>query len=163
MAHLLLNLRSKSKIANWLRRRFHSPRQQPNDSVAIHNDIKIVRNHDNSQAVTAVQVAEQLDDLAPGSGVEVSGRLIGQQDARLIDQGTGDGGTLHLAAGQFARPMPEPLAQADSFQEFHAPPPQWLTLAQPAPRGMLDHLRHQDVFERIELRQQVVELEDEAE
>src|SRR5262249_47572625 len=74
-----------------------------------------------------------------------------------------DGSALHLAAGQFAWLMLEPVAESDAVEQFRGPPSQPGTLPEPAEQRMPDHLRHEHVFQRRELRQQVVELEDEAE
>ena len=61
------------------------------------------------------------DDLAAGLGVEVAGRLVGEQDARPVDEGAGDGGALHLAAGQLARPVVQPAAEADAVEQLDGP------------------------------------------
>ena len=58
---------------------------------------------------------------SPGRLVEVAGRLVGQQQVGLGDQGPGDGRPLHLAAGQLARAVLQPMAQADQFQQFARP------------------------------------------
>ena len=57
----------------------------------------------------------------PRRRVEVAGRLVGQQHARPVDQRPGDGGALHLAAGQLARLVLEPMAQADAVEHLAAP------------------------------------------
>ena len=43
---------------------------------------------------------KQRHDLAPVAVIEVAGRLVGQQQARIVDQGAGDGDALLLPAGQ---------------------------------------------------------------
>src|SRR5437899_14488 len=47
-----------------------------------------------------VQLLEQPHDLLPGDGVEVAGRLVGEQDGRAHDEGPGDRHPLALAARQ---------------------------------------------------------------
>ena len=94
---------------------------QPHHAIGAGDDVHVVRHHDDSQPVLPVQVAEQADDLAAGVGVEVAGRLVGQEDARPIDEGAGDGGPLHLAAGQLARPVVEPMAEADAVEQLDGP------------------------------------------
>ncbi len=42
---------------------------------------------------------QRLDGLAR-FGVEISGRLVGQDETRFIDEGPGDGHPLLLSAGQ---------------------------------------------------------------
>ena len=64
---------------------------------------------------------------------------------------------LLLAAGQLARPVREPLAEADPAPG--SPPPARRSVRARQPQ---DQPRHHRVLERGELRQEVVELEDEA-
>ena len=73
---------------------------------------------------------KQADDLGAGVGVEVAGRLVGEQDARAIDQGAGDGGALHLAAGQLARLVLQAMPQADAVEQLRG-----LLLQRPAFAG----------------------------
>src|SRR5437868_6650936 len=93
----------------WVWCFFHATFHQPDDAVRAGHEIEIVRHHDDSQAVLAVQVAEETDDFLAVGGVEIAGRLVGKQDAWLIDKGAGDGRPLHLAAGKLSRPMPQPM------------------------------------------------------
>ena len=58
-----------------------------------------------------------------GRGVEVAGRLVGQQQRRVADHRAGDRDPLPLAAGQLVRPVVEPVAQADPVQRRLGPPP----------------------------------------
>ena len=51
----------------------------------------------------AVEVVERVDDLGAGVAVEVAGRLVGQHERRLADDGAGDGHPLALAARQLPR------------------------------------------------------------
>ncbi len=48
----------------------------------------------------AVDAVEQLHDPDAGGGVEVSGRLVAQQDARAVDERTRDRHALLLATRQ---------------------------------------------------------------
>ncbi|MND70946.1 hypothetical protein D3C80_624640 [compost metagenome] len=88
--------------------------------------------------------------------VEVAGGLVEQHQCRPVDQGTGDGHTLALAAGQFGRLVRQAMAQAHAFQQRRGP------LARFADGGAADQQRHADVLQGGELRQQVVELVDET-
>ena len=47
-------------------------------------------------------------------------RFIKQDDFRLHRQGSGNGDTLLLAAGEFLRIIPGLIAEADHFQKFQA-------------------------------------------
>ena len=84
--------------------------------VLLADEFQVVSHHYDSQPFLAVQVAQQAHDIAAGVGVEVAGRLVGQQHVRAVDQGAGDGSPLHLAAGQLARPVVDAIAQPDPFE-----------------------------------------------
>ena len=60
-----------------------------------------------------VQPSEQVEDRAAGDAVEVAGRLVGQKEGGLIDQGAGDGDALALAAGEFGGAVLEAMPEAD--------------------------------------------------
>jgi hypothetical protein len=60
-----------------------------------------------------VKIRQQRHDDGLVDGVEVAGRLVGEDEGRLIDQGAGDADSLLLAAGELARTVIEALAQAD--------------------------------------------------
>ena len=47
--------------------------------------------------------------------IEVSGRLVGQQDRWIRGQGAGNRHALLLAAGKLRRAVIEPAGQADAF------------------------------------------------
>src|SRR5258708_14314330 len=48
--------------------------------------------------------ADDVPELAAALGIESGGRLVEKEDARIADQGSGDGEALLLAAGKFADP-----------------------------------------------------------
>src|SRR4051812_41763370 len=88
--------------------------------------------------------------------VEVSGRLVGEQDTRSIRDRARDRDALLLAAGKLRGPMLEPLLEAEIAEQLGGARAR-LFLPEAA-----DHLRHHDVLDRRELRQQMVKLVDEA-
>ena len=59
---------------------------------------------------------EQLENLVPGPGVEVAGRLIGEQDPGLSDDRAGDRDALALAAGELGWAVAGPLGEADPLE-----------------------------------------------
>src|SRR5262245_20619029 len=59
--------------------------------------------------------------------------------------------------------MVQAMRQANALHQLLRPSSQRLTATEPAEYGMADHLRHQDVLQRRQFWQQVVELKDEAE
>ncbi len=103
-----------------------------------------------------VQLQEQAQQPPGEAGVDVAGRLVGEQDLRPADQRAGDGGALLLAAGEHRG------------QHMHA-------LAQPHPSQQLAHLgavarllaplhaqRQGDVLVRREMVEQAEILEHDA-
>ncbi len=54
--------------------------------------------------------------IAAGGGVEIAGRLVGEDQRRARGDGAGDGHALLLAARKLRRIMGEAMAEADRFQ-----------------------------------------------
>ena len=65
-----------------------------------------------------VDPVEQPHDALAGGGVEVAGRLVGQQDQRPVDEGPGDRHPLLLAAGQLVGQVVALLGQADQVEDL---------------------------------------------
>ena len=61
--------------------------------------------------------------LLAGAGVEVAGGLVGEDDVGPAGEGAGHGDALLLAAGELARPVVQPVAQADDVDEGVDPLP----------------------------------------
>ena len=60
------------------------------------------RNHDNGLALL-YQLAEQQVNIALGADIDAAGRLIEDDDIRVVQQPLGDNDLLLVAAGQVAR------------------------------------------------------------
>ena len=82
-------------------------------------NVGFVRHHDDGAAL-AVQAVEDLDDLLARLGIQVSGRLVGQDDFRIVDQGAGNGDPLLLTAGELKGPVVEAIGQADIGGDLNA-------------------------------------------
>ena len=100
--------------------------------------------------------AEDLHDLLAGDAVEVAGRLVGQEDAGLVHQRTGDGHPLALAAGELVGPVVHAVGQAHPLQRRRGP----VAALPPAHAGV--HQRQLHVVQRGGPGQQVEGLEHEA-
>jgi hypothetical protein len=148
---------SESATVRFLRRaqRAQSTVDESQHAVAAGGETFAVRGEHEGERHLALQLAQQLEHAPSGSRIEVARRLISQHDRGVRDDGACDGHALLLPAGQLAGPVVQPLAQPELFQRL-AGPPQLVTLATPDTEG------HLDVLERRELRQQVVQLEDET-
>ena len=96
---------------------------------------------------------EQIHDLDRQHGIQVPGRLVGEQDERIMDQGAGDHRPLLFAPRQLRRQRRRPMLQADLREH----PPD-------APIALVpfdsDHLkRERDVFRHRRPWQQLEILE----
>ncbi|HEX7779284.1 MAG TPA: hypothetical protein VF424_08610 [Vicinamibacterales bacterium] len=104
----------------------------------------------------AMHLPQELVQVRRGRFVQISGRFVRQQERGPADKGAGDRHALLLASGQRPGPVMRTIGQPHPVEQgLRAHPP--LTGRQP--RNSEGHL---DVFERRELRQQVMELEDES-
>ena len=130
------------------------------DAIRIGGDVGLVRDHDDRDAAFAIERGERLHDLVRRAGVEVAGRLVRQQQARVVDQRARDRDPLLLAAGELARRVALTVAQAEQ--------PERRACALGARsrvcrrRGRVEQ-RQCDVLERAGARQQIEALEHEAE
>ena len=119
----------------------------------------VVGDHDDGDALLAVERRRRSCRRSPVSLVEVAGRLVGQQGAAAT--GPGPGPPPPAAArrrtgrpGGGRRALAEPHLAEQRLRACRGPRP---------PARARDEQRHHHVLERGELGQQVVELEDEAE
>jgi len=89
------------------------------DAVAEFGHLGVVRDHDHRHAAGVAERAKVVHDQAAGLGVQCARGFVGQQDARVVDHGAGNGHTLLLAARQtvaavmHARRKPHQLKGAD--------------------------------------------------
>jgi len=113
-----------------------------------------VRDDDHDGVLPGVHGDQQVSNRGRGFGIEVAGGLVAQDQSRIPDQRAGDGGSLLLPAGQFRRPVMQPLAKADL-------PQQRLGAFGCAAVRFANQCRHQHVLEHRALRQQAVVLQHE--
>src|SRR5690606_3719220 len=114
----------------------------------------IVRDEHERRPALAVQFLHQRDGAFAGRGVEISGRLVGEQDPRLVDERARERDALLLAARELRRIMIEPAAQAHALEQRRGPRRDVAVAAQ------LE--RHLYVLERGQRRQELERLKDEA-
>ena len=89
------------------------------DDAALHvvHHLAVVGDDDDGGA-GLVDPVEQLHDPDRGDRVEVSARLVGQQQRRVVDEGAGDGDALLLAAGELVGVAVELGREADQAQRL---------------------------------------------
>ena len=76
---------------------------------------------EHAHVVRALQLADQLQDLRLHRHVERGGRLVGDQELRIVGDRDGDHHALALAAGELMRILLEPrlrLGDAHFLQEI---------------------------------------------
>src|SRR5438876_2331199 len=125
------------------------------DPFGVGGDVGIMGDDDDRHALT-VQLDEQLHDRLSGVGVERAGRLVGEQEQRLVDDGARDRHALLLAARELIGQVVHAIAEADPLERvdrFLAP--------RAAALAGVDH-GQLDVLERRVARQQIERLEHEA-
>ena len=77
--------------------------------------------HDHkSLSETISQVKKELMQFFLIMGIQASGRFIGQDNCRLIDQCTGYSYPLFLSAGEFIRFMRCPFLQSHKIKNLHS-------------------------------------------
>ena len=103
-----------------------------------------------------VQLVEQAHDVAARRRIEVAGRLVRQQDARLRDERPGHRDALALTARHLARPVHHSLAQARRARASASRARCVLALEPGVDQRQLD------VVQGVRARQQVERLEYEA-
>ncbi len=116
----------------------------------------VVGDHHDGLAVLLVERRQQVEDLVAGLAVEVAGGLVGQQQRRVGDDGAGDADALLLAARELARIVFGAVGQAHDVEGDGHP------LLALGLRQVGEQQRQLDVALGGQHRQQVVELEDEA-
>ena len=119
-------------------------------------DIGGVRRQQHGDAQLPVELGDQRQHVGAVLGIEIAGRFVGDEQRRLMDQRAGDRGALHFAAGDLLRVVRQPMRDADALGER----------PRAAFRLLVLHAREQagqrDVVADRQRRQQVEELEDEA-
>src|SRR5271169_6653028 len=85
------------------------------DARALLRDPRVV-GHDDDGLAAPVRLVEDLQDLGAGLRVQVSGRLVGEDQGRFHDDGPGYGRALALPARELRGPVLRPLEEADLLQ-----------------------------------------------
>ena len=113
------------------------------------------RGQQHRDAGLSVQGAQDLQHTLAALGVEIAGRLVRDEEGRLVDEGTRHRRPLQLTARHLRRKMGQTVSQPHPFG----------TLARPGRalgrRDAREQQRQRDVLGQRERGQEVEELEDE--
>src|SRR6187402_1366356 len=131
------------------------PVLQGDQPVGVGGGDRVVGDHHHRLAELVHRLAQQPQDVGARLRVEVAGRLVGEDDRLLADQRPGDGDALLLAAGELGGAVGAAVLEADGADQ----------LVDPLLVGLAagDRERQHQVLLGGEDREQVEELEDEAE
>ena len=117
---------------------------------------RVVGHHDDGLAQLAAQPPHEHQHVLGRDAVEVACGLVGHEQGRVRDQGARNGHPLLLAAGELPRGVVHAVLEADQPQ--HGP-----HVLPALPAGEIgQHERQLDVLEGRQHRDEVVELENEA-
>ena len=115
-----------------------------------------MRDDDEHRLLLLLQFDQELADHAGGGPIKCAGWLVGQQQARFLNQRAGDGDAGPLTTREFRRAMLQSRGETDAVEQF---------LSAGNERGRrppFGQRRHQHVFNHGQLRQQVMLLKHEA-
>ena len=88
---------------------------QSNLALGQSRHLRIVRHHNDRVALT-MQIAKKIRNDGLIGGIEIAGRLIRQQDRRIINKRPRNADTLLLAAREFTGQMLNSIAKTNPFQ-----------------------------------------------
>ena len=133
----------------------HDPAVAQHDhAVADRRGVGVVGDHHDRLVELVDGLAKEVEHLGAGAGVEVAGRLVGEDDRRARDERARDRDALLLAARELGGPMRAAVVEADGVDQVIDP------LVVDVAAG--DRERQDDVLLRRQDGQQVEGLEDEA-
>jgi hypothetical protein len=112
-------------------------------------------------ALFAVKLFDNVHDLAAGFDVEVARGFVGEEDARVVHKRPGDGDALALTAGELVGAVLEAMGEAELGKEVDGAGLEGFAVGAEAEPTVLDHGGKEGVFQDVELREEVVELENE--
>src|SRR5215831_6605470 len=118
-------------------------------------DIRIVR-YQNDRSALATEPPEEVEDGFAGSGVEVLGGLVGEDQAGIVHQSAGDCGALLLSTRELAGPMFSAIGHLDLFEGGHG-----TLVPLPGADAAVDH-GQLHVLQHVQLGQEIEKLKNET-
>ena len=117
----------------------------------------IVGNNYNRLMQLTVQAVKELIDIVCRARIKVTGRLIAKKYFWFVGQCTCNGNPLLLAAGELTWLVGLLVLHINHVEQLHGPLPDLFSAS-----ATVDHHRHTDIFDSVELGQQKVKLIDKA-
>ena len=78
----------------------------------------VVADDDRGRAALSRELGDQRVDHLGVLGVQLAGRLVGEQEPRAMCEGGAESDSLLLAAGQAPGPLVEPVSETHALQEL---------------------------------------------
>ena len=88
------------------------------DTVGESLEADVVRHHDHCDLFAHVQVDQNLHDDVSAAGVQITRRLVEQQDLGLVGNGSSDGDSLLLTTGKLIGEVVHALLEAHILQKL---------------------------------------------
>ncbi len=93
--------------------RSDTPVHEADMALGVGRDVFIMGDEHNGDAALFIELAEQFHHFVAPRGVEIAGRLVGEDDGRIGDEGTRDGDALLLTAGKLRGGMSLAIGKPD--------------------------------------------------
>ncbi len=130
---------------------------QSDGTLGASRERGIVCDEHDGAASFAIEHLQEFDNALSRGAIEISGGLVGEENARLIDEGAGERHALLFAAGKLLGKVVDPVSQPHPFEQI-AGPLAGFANAHAACQFQGDL----HIFERGECRDQLKALEDES-
>ena len=128
---------------------------QGDPSLCAVGDLGGMGNHDDGTTV-AVKVLEQGQDLVAGTAIQRAGRLVGQDESRIIHHCACNDDALLLASRELIRPVMTAVGEADPVERPLGSTSSFLATSARVNKGQFD------IFQRAGPRQKRRNLKDET-
>jgi hypothetical protein len=86
---------------------------QSDTTIGGGGDFRAVGDEDYGGFLLAGEPGDEFDDGGARGGVEIPRGLVGEENGRLMNEGSGQGGALKLTPGELVRPMVRALGKSD--------------------------------------------------
>ena len=90
---------------------------QPNHAIGLGGQVEVVRDDDDRRSRFTIQRLEECDDSRARFAVEISRRLVGEENARRVRERAGNRDALLFAAGELRGEVVETIAQSDAGEQ----------------------------------------------